>query len=107
MTREDDVVAAYAAGEDPAAIEQLYGLPPGSAERIVAGKTPGAVEQQESRWSLAHTGNRVLLAVATAGLIACLCGGTDLPVQTQLAILLVVGGVTYALVTLLHRTRRR
>ncbi|MFE7869763.1 hypothetical protein ACFUYE_05360 [Micromonospora humida] len=63
-------------------------------------------EQHESRWSLAHTGNRVLLAVIAAVLIACLCGGTDLPVGTQLVILLVVGGVTYALVTLLHRTRR-
>lgn len=64
------------------------------------------MSQHESRWSLAHTGNRVLLAVIAGALIACLCGGTDLPVATQLVILLIVGGVTYALVTLLHRTRR-
>ncbi|MEU4570726.1 hypothetical protein [Micromonospora sp. NPDC023956] len=64
------------------------------------------MSQHESRWSLAHTGNRILLAVIAGALIACLCGGTDLPVATQLVILLGVGGVTYALVTLLHRTRR-
>ncbi|WP_281901900.1 hypothetical protein [Micromonospora humidisoli] len=63
-------------------------------------------DQHESRWSLVHTGNRVFLAVLAGVLIACLCGGTDLPVGTQFVILLVVGGVTYALVTLLHRTRR-
>lgn len=63
-------------------------------------------EQHESRWSLHHTGNRVLLAVVAAALIACLCGGTDLPLAVQVVILLAVGGVTYALVTLLHRTRR-
>ncbi|MCX4470450.1 hypothetical protein OOK41_09040 [Micromonospora sp. NBC_01655] len=64
-------------------------------------------QQNESRWSLTHTGNRVLLAVIAGALIACLCGGTDLPVPVQLVILLVVGGGTYALVTLLHRSRRR
>ncbi|MFD6770592.1 hypothetical protein ACFWC6_30715 [Micromonospora chalcea] len=63
-------------------------------------------DQHESRWSLGHTGNRVLLAVITAALIACLCGGTDLPLAVQLVILLAVGGVTYVLVTLLHRSRR-
>ncbi|MEU4367552.1 hypothetical protein [Micromonospora chersina] len=63
-------------------------------------------EQQESRWSLSHTGNRVLLAVVAGALIACLCGGTDLPLAIQLVILLVVGGATYGLVTLLHRSRR-
>ncbi|WP_091569697.1 hypothetical protein [Micromonospora sediminicola] len=63
-------------------------------------------QQHESRWSLAHTGNRVLLAVAAGVLIACLCGGSDLPVAVQIVILLAVGGVTYALVTLLHRSRR-
>lgn len=63
-------------------------------------------EQHESRWSLAHTGNRVLLAVVAGALLACLCGGTDLPVGVQFAVLLATAGVTYALVTLVHRSRR-
>lgn len=63
-------------------------------------------DQHESRWSLGYTGNRIMWAVIAGALIACLCGGTDLPVQTQLVVLLVVGGVTYGVLTLLHRTRR-
>lgn len=71
-----------------------------------AGTVSGMTQGHESRWSLAHTGNRVLLAVVVGVLLQCLCGSADLPAGARVAILLAAAGVTYVLVTLLHRSRR-
>lgn len=68
--------------------------------------TVRGMSQHDSRWSLAHTGNRILLAVVIGVLLTCLCGGANLPVATQLVILLVTAGATYALATLIQRSRR-
>lgn len=63
-------------------------------------------QQHVSRWSLAHTGNRVLLAVFAGLLVSCLLGAADVPTAVQVLGLLVAAGATYAVVTLLHHTRR-
>lgn len=63
-------------------------------------------QQHASRWSLAHTGNRVFLAVLIGLLVSCLCGAADVPTAIQVLGLLAAGGLTYVAVTLLHRSRR-
>ncbi|MBC9005082.1 hypothetical protein [Micromonospora aurantiaca (nom. illeg.)] len=63
--------------------------------------------EQESRWSLAHTGNRVLLAVAVGVVLGGLCNATaDLPTGAHVLTIVGIAAVTYLLVTLLRRPRR-
>jgi hypothetical protein len=71
-----------------------------------AGTVAGMTQQHESRWSLAHTGNRVLLAVVAGLLLSALCGGAGLTGAARVVVFLAVAGVAYVLATVLHRTRR-
>lgn len=60
----------------------------------------------ESRWSLAHTGNRALLAIVAGLVLGGLCNAAaDLPTGVHVLVILAVAGLTYLLVTLLRRPR--
>lgn len=69
--------------------------------------TVAGMTQQESRWSLAHTGNRVLLAIAVGLLLSALCGTAGLTGGVRVTVFAAVAGVSYVLVTLLHHFRQR
>jgi hypothetical protein len=66
---------------------------------VHAGRTVTAMDQEaESRWSLANTGNRVLLAVLV---------GLPAFVTTRSIVLgAILGGLTYLIATLFVRPRR-
>lgn len=60
----------------------------------------------ESRWSLAHTGNRVLLAVLAGLAVSVLIGMAGIHGAADVVISVLAAAVTYGLVTALHRARR-
>lgn len=64
-------------------------------------------QQYESRWSLNHTGNRVLLAIVVGLVLGGLGSSAGLTGVDHLLVFVITTGITYALVTLLHRSRRR
>ena len=60
-------------------------------------------ERHESRWSLTHTGNRVLLAVAVGlvvGWLGALAGATG---GAHVVVFLLAAAVTYGVATLFVR----
>ena len=62
-------------------------------------------QQHESRWSLNHTGNRVLLAVLV-GLAIGACGAVaGITGGAHVAVFVVAGLLTYVLVTYLRPRR--
>ncbi|WP_446213424.1 hypothetical protein [Micromonospora sp. IBSANI012] len=63
-------------------------------------------QQHESRWSLSSTGNRVLLAVVVGLVVGWLGSVAGLTGAAHVLVFVVTAGLTYALVTLLHRSRR-
>ena len=70
------------------------------------GTVPGMTQQHESRWSLNHTGNRVLLAVVVGLAVAFLCGAGQLGAAQQFVLIALVAGLAYLLVTKLRPGRR-
>lgn len=62
-------------------------------------------QQHESRWSLNHTGNRVLLGVVVGLAVVFLCGGVGLSAAQELVFVALVAGGVYLLVTTLNRRR--
>lgn len=97
--RDDEIVAAYADNTDPAAIGRVYGLPTAEVERIIAAKTGVAVEQPESRWSLNHTGNRVLVAVLVGIVVEVFAGLLGAGLGIRVALWAITAFVTYMLAT--------
>ena len=60
-------------------------------------------EQNESRWSLNHTGNRVLLAVVVGVIVGWLGRSAGATGGAHLLVVLVAFGVTYGAATLFAR----
>lgn len=60
-------------------------------------------EQYESRWSLNHTGNRVLLAVVVGLIVGWLASSVGATGAAHLLVFLLVAAVTYGLATLATR----
>lgn len=97
--RDDKIVAAYADGADPRDIGRLYGVSPAEVERIVAGQPPATqAPPPESRLSLAHTGNRVLVGMLVGLIVQVFAGllGAEFPVR--IGLWAVAAFVTYMLV---------
>lgn len=60
-------------------------------------------EQNESRWSLTHTGNRVLLAVVVGLVVGWLGRSAGATGGAHLLVFLLAAAVTYGLATLIAR----
>jgi hypothetical protein len=93
---KDDIMAAYAAGTDVAAIEQLYRLEPGEVERIVAGQPERPAARQ---WMLHNTGNRIMLGVGTGFVVQIFAGLLGGQFGVQLIIGVVVAVLVYVVAT--------
>lgn len=68
-----------------------------------AAGTVRGMTQPESRWSLAHTGNRVLLAVVVGVVVGALGSAAGIHAGGHIALFAVAGVLTYALATVLRR----
>lgn len=60
-------------------------------------------QRQESRWSLNHTGNRVLLAVVVGVAVGALGAAVGITGGGHVAVFAVVALLTYGLLTALRR----
>lgn len=60
---------------------------------------------QYSRWSLAHTGNRALVAVVVGLATSCLIGTVGVHGVADVVVSALVAVAAYALITALHRAR--
>ena len=60
-------------------------------------------QQPESRWSLNHTGNRVLLAVLVGVVVGALGAAAGIRGGAHVLVFVVAGAVTYGLATVLRR----
>lgn len=101
-SREDAIIAAYAAGQDEAEIERTYGTTREEIHRLVAGEL--AVPPPKPRGpGLASIGNRILLGVAV-GFVAQIflraLGGSGMD---RTVVWVVVAAITYGLATALRR----
>lgn len=95
-TRDDDITAAYAAGQPVAAIAALYGLTAAEVERIATGLPPAPPVR---RLGLHSAGNRVLLGVAVGFVVQVFAGLLGATFAAQLVVWVVVAAITYAVAT--------
>jgi hypothetical protein len=79
--------------------------PRGGGDRWTAPDTVRRMTEQQSRWSLAHTGNRVLVAVLIGLVVSVLIGMAGVHGTADLVVFVLTVAIAYGLVTVLHRAR--